>query len=67
MNWHRAFARMMAILGMSLKEIEDMSLAQFLLYSVEAYEIEKQRSEGGGGARGKGYSGGGNQSFRGHM
>jgi len=59
MNWHRAFARMMATLGMSLKEIEDMSLAQFLLYSVEAHEIGKQQNESSGGK--------GGQSFRSHM
>jgi len=44
---------------MSLKEIEDMSLAQFLLYSVEAHEIGKQQNEGSGGK--------GGQSFRSHM
>ena len=65
MNWHRAFARMMATLGMSLKEIEDMSLAQFLLYSVEAHEIEKGRG-GGGGSQGGGYAGQSSQSFRSH-
>ena len=49
MNWHLTFARLMAILGMSLKDIEEMTLVQFLLYSVEASEIEKQRIEGGSG------------------
>jgi len=64
MNWHLTFARLMAILGMSLKDIEEMTLVQFLLYSVEASEIEKQRIEGGSGIQGGGYTASGVQNFR---
>ena len=66
MNWHRSFARMMAILGLSLNDIMDLSLAQFLLYSVEASEIEKQQNEKGGGASGA-YAAPGGQDFKSRM
>lgn len=42
----------MAIFGMSMEDIMNLTLVQFLLYSVEAMEIEKQMAQGSGGQMG---------------
>lgn len=39
---------MMAVFGMSLKEIEDLTIPQFLLYSVELVDIMKEQNAAGG-------------------
>jgi hypothetical protein len=38
---------MMAVYGMTLDEIKELSIAQFLLYSVEVVDIMKQLYGGG--------------------
>ena len=54
---------MMHTLGMSMDEIMDLSIGQFLLYSTECYELEKKENERGSGTSGGGYAAPRGQSF----